>query len=76
MLPSEGTLLQLMNLAGSVLIKTFSGTAVMAVLSQMIPASVRSIRFSLADLVKLPAWPLCVKKNLSPSLVLLNCSAF
>ena len=40
---------------GDVKEKTSAGTEVMAVLSQMIPAKVLSIRVFLADLLKLPA---------------------
>ena len=72
MSPSFGVSSQLIKLLFLVTIKTLEGTAVMSVLSQMIPASVRLFRVSLADLVKLPFWFLWVKKKRSPSLLLVN----
>ena len=68
-----GALSQLMNLLGSVSLKASSGTSVIAVLSQMTPDNVRSIRICLPSFVKLPAWSLWVKKKRSPFLDLKNC---
>jgi hypothetical protein len=43
-----------MNCSLGVKRKALDGTAIMSVLSQMIPANVRLIKFVLADFVKLP----------------------
>ena len=70
--PRDGVSSHLMKSFVEVTRKTFEGTEVIAVLSQIIPASERLMSFFLASLVKLPFWFLCVKKNRSPSLVFLN----
>merc|ERR1719273_1052893 len=70
--PRDGVSSHLMKSFVEVTRKTFEGTEVIAVLSQIIPANERLMSFFLASLVKLPFWFLCVKKNRSPSLVFLN----
>ena len=54
MSPSFGASSQLINSVVGVMEKTFLGTALMLVLSQMIPARLRLIKVVLADFVKLP----------------------
>ena len=72
-LPSNlATCLQLTKLSDDWCKNTSAGTFVIPVLSQMIPPRLRLIKIFLASGVNPPFCLLCVKKNLSPSLVLLN----
>ena len=72
MSPSFGASSQLINSVVEVRVKTFLGTALMLVLSQMIPARLRLIKVVLADFVKLPFSFMWVKKNRSPIILLSN----